>query len=522
MTTVLHILHQISSGGASRAAIHLASESSRQSPVFCHRLVSLTPANPQASKLAQSAGLTVLNAPSDETLWAEIAAADVVHVHFWNTPELYQVLSSDLPPCRMVVWVHIAGDSLPQVIIPELIEYADFVVACSPYTARHPVFQSALTDQKTTMILAGCDPHRLSGFSRQPQSAFTIGYIGTVDFIKMHPDFVRLHDEIDLPEVKIVIGGTGASFKRVQSQIQQANHPDRFVLLGQVEDVTSVFEQLDVFGYPLCPDNYAAAELVLQEAMLAGVPPVIFPYGGARDLVVDGQTGLIVASEADYPKAIERLAHNVELRQQLGENAQRYAHQFFGADKTAPQFNHLYEQLRERPKQEHPSLDTLTERHQPAGWSTLKARFPGAVSFLSSLGTSAPAFQTSFVSSDVKEQLAAESEIAASSPVLCNANGGGIWHYRACFPTDGYLRLWSGLTLEKNGRVALAVAEFTKAWELGCRHWRVQWYLARAATRAGANELAEKALQIVSEARQSGPGAEENGLGAIKGMRHEG
>ncbi len=515
MTTVLHILHQISPGGGSRAAIHVASESSRQSPGLCHRLVSLTPANPQALNLAQSAGLTVLNAPSAETLWAEIAAADVVHVHFWNTPELYQVLSSDLPPCRMVVWVHIAGDSAPQVIIPELIEYADFVVACSPYTARHPVFQSALADQKTTMILAGCDPHRLSGFSRQPQSTFTVGYIGTVDFIKLHPDFIRLHDEIDLPEVKVVIVGTGASFKRVQSQIQQAQHPERFVLSGQVEDVTSVFEQLDVFGYPLCPENYAAAELVLQEAMLAGVPPVIFPYGGARDLVVDGQTGLIVASEADYPKAIERLYFDRELRERLGTNAQLHAHQFFGADKTATQFNHLYQQLMERPKQERPTLDTLLERHQPAAWQALKARFPGAVSFLSSLGASASAFQTSFVSSDVNEQLAAESEIAASSPVVCNANGGGIWHYRACFPTDGYLRLWSGLTLENHGRVALAVAELTKAWEFGCRHWRVQWYLARAATRAGATELAEKALQLVRESRQSGPGA-------ITGTRDEG
>ncbi|MBI4747007.1 MAG: glycosyltransferase [Acidobacteria bacterium] len=496
MTTVLHILHQLSSGGGSRAVIHVAGESARQSPVFCHRLVSLIPANPQTLKLAQSAGLTVLNALSDEALWAEIAAADVVHVHFWNTPELYQVLSSDLPPCRMVVWIHIAGDGAPQVIIPELIEYADFVVACSPYTARHPAFQLPSADQKTTMILAGCDPHRLSGFSRRPQSIFTVGYIGMVDFIKMHPDFVRLHDEINLPEIKIVIVGTGASIKRVQSQVQQARHPERFVLLGQIEDVKSVFEQLDVFGYPLCPDNYAAAELVLQEAMLVGVPPVIFPFGGARDLVLNGQTGLIVESEAHYPKAIERLARDVELRQRLGENAQRYARQFFGADKTATQFNRLYEHLMERPKRERPSLDTLIERHQPALWCGLKAQFPGAISFLSSLGDTAPAFQTSFLSLDVNEQLAAESEIATSSPILCNANGGGIWHYRAYFPTDGYLRLWSGLTLEKNGRVALAVAEFTKAWELGCHHWRVQWYLARAATRAGANELAEKALQV--------------------------
>ncbi|HNC42734.1 MAG TPA: hypothetical protein PLU80_01040 [Acidobacteriota bacterium] len=59
------------------------------------------------------------------------------------------------------------------------------------------------------------------------------------------------------------------------------------------------------------------------------------------------------------------------------------------------------------------------------------------------------------------------------------------------------------MTLEKNGRVALAVAELTKAWEFGCRHWRVQWYLARAANHAGATELAEKALQMVREAKQN-------------------
>jgi len=84
---------------------------------------------------------------------------------------------------------------------------------------------------------------------------------------------------------------------------------------------------------------------------------------------------------------------------------------------------------------------------------------------------------------------------------------GGIFHYRSYYANDGYLRLWSGLVLQKHRRYALAVSEFKKAIDLGCDGWRVSWYLAQAAEKIGAIALAEKAVREVIRAAPDFPQA---------------
>ena len=54
-------------------------------------------------------------------------AADVVLVHFWNTPELYEFLRGELPPVRLAAWAHVAGNSPPQIVTRELVELVDVV-----------------------------------------------------------------------------------------------------------------------------------------------------------------------------------------------------------------------------------------------------------------------------------------------------------------------------------------------------------------------------------------------------------
>lgn len=62
----------------------------------------------------------------------------------------------------------------------------------------------------------------------------------------------------------------------------------------------------------------------------------------------------------------------------------------------------------------------------------------------------------------------------------------------------GHFRLWQGLALNGNGRYGEACVEFEKALRLGLTHWRVWWYLAQAAHRAGFREVAQEATQMVA------------------------
>lgn len=85
--------------------------------------------------------------------------------------------------------------------------------------------------------------------------------------------------------------------------------------------------------------------LVALEAGAAGKPIVASDIGGLRDIVVDGETGLLVAPE-DRPAlvaAMRRLLADEDLRQRLGDAARERAQQFSPAE-IVPRFEAAYEQ----------------------------------------------------------------------------------------------------------------------------------------------------------------------------------
>jgi tetratricopeptide (TPR) repeat protein len=100
-------------------------------------------------------------------------------------------------------------------------------------------------------------------------------------------------------------------------------------------------------------------------------------------------------------------------------------------------------------------------------------------------------------SENTEEVFAAEARIRNSPPYLYWGNAGGIHHYGNYYPDDGYLRLWSGLVWDKLGNPSTAQADFVAAIHLGCDHWRVHWYLAQAAEKAGDYTGAKTALARV-------------------------
>ena len=355
MIKVLQLIQYLSPGGAARAMLTVAKYSSRFDNNIIHRVASYFPNPPDAGmvQLALNNGMTVVHTPGGDTLLKEIEQADIIHINWWNNPELNDFLHRELPPMRLLLWYHVGGDHAPQVITRQLIDLADFAVACSPYTYERPVFQNLSKDEhqaKVRMVLAPADFERLSGFQPKPHNTFNIGYIGTVDFVKMHPNYVSMSAAVNIPQARFIICGGGSAIPILQQQARQLGKIDQFDIRGYVNDIRPVIEVLDLYGYPLCEENYAAAELNLQEVMYAGIPAIVFPYGGVSKLVVHNETGLIVHSEREYSEALEYLYYTPTERIRLGRNAAEYARQHFGAENAVWKFNDLYTQMMRFPK----------------------------------------------------------------------------------------------------------------------------------------------------------------------------
>ena len=289
-------------------------------------------ADPEAVILAKEAGVAVLDHPSDDILLKEIEQAEIVQVHYWNNPRTVQLLHANLPPCRLVLYYHIAGDRLPQVIVPEVARMADWNLPCSPYT------EQAIYDlgkhnpgsfsQRTTMVYDSADLSRVGNLKHNPHDGFNVGYIGTVDYVKMHPGFLSMSAAAKIPGLKFTVCG-GGSQDQIRAEAQRMGVDNLFDFRGYVTDIRPILEIMDVYGYPLREDTYAAAELNLQEVMYAGIPPVVFPYGGVRYLVENDKTGIVVHSEQEYSEALEYLYHNPDVREKLAVQAKEYAEKEF-------------------------------------------------------------------------------------------------------------------------------------------------------------------------------------------------
>ncbi|MBF2057315.1 MAG: glycosyltransferase family 4 protein [Cyanobacterium sp. T60_A2020_053] len=500
MIKILHIIDYHCLGGAARSMIAIAKYSSRLDNQFHHQVISLKAPFPDALKLSEEAGMEYLPW-QDETERNElIAQADIVHIQYWNNPRMFAFMQSELPPARIITWFHVAGDHPPQIITRDLINHADFAIPCNPHSYELPVVKALkpeIRQKKVGMVYDATDFERVENVQPKAHQGFNVGYMGSLSFSKMHPNYIAMSARANIPDVKFILCG-GGNIELLKNQARELNAEDKFQFQGFVEDIASEIAYFDVYGYPLCEDTYAAAELNLQEAMYAGIPPVVFPHGGVKKLIINNYTGLMVDSPLEYSQALEYLYHNPEERIRLGKNAKEYASQIFGAENAARQLNPIYHRLMASPKRARAwsipvDGNLLDEPVSLLDVVDIPPEFKGAKTFIESIGDTAPYFLTNLTSKNDQELFDTDNKIANSS-ILLGSGEGGVIQYLNYFPNDGFLRFWTALILEKQGNVGGALRQLMLASDKGCKHWRISWYIAQMAEYLGEIQVLQQAL----------------------------
>lgn len=481
---ILHILDAFTGAGPTRSLLALAKAASEHGLAQHHQVITLRPeAYPISLFQAKRLGIEVLRSPDDKTLYNRLEQADIVQLHYWNNPVIAELLRKELPAMRLLIWFKIMGEFAPQVIISELLDMSDFALATSPLTLELPVFQNRdkrWLSEKADTIYGMADRARLENLRPKKHEGFHVGYIGTVNFSKMHPRFIEMNAAVNVSSLRCIVCGGGIE-DQLKKKAENIGAAGLFDFRGYVEDIRSVLETLDVFGYPLCEDTYATSEKSIQEAMYAGVPPVVFPHGGCPDLVKNGETGIIVNKESEYQQAIEYLYHHPEERKRLGKNAAEYARTNFNPLDGVRKIQKIYERLLEIPKkQKNWANRTGNDRTQTA-----------SEIFTEQMGEKGKFFEESLTSDHPFKCIKAEKNIMIASDLLIKGEG-GLNQFRNYYPEDAYLRLWSGISALGKDKIELAEKEFKTAVDLGLPNWRGEWYLARLEWRRGNKKLAEK------------------------------
>lgn len=352
MKKILHITPHLG-GGVGKVLLNWISKDKR----FSHRIICLDYANKEAKKIAKEKKISLEDCFADkhEELLNLIKDADIVLVHFWNHPLLYDfIVREQLPPCRIIMWSHISGFHPPYIFPSPLFDYADLFVFTTQisYDTKEIKKLDEEHKKKLRVIWSTGGVYDVIDIKSKRHKGFNIGYIGTVDYCKLHKDFLEMSTTVDIPDVNFIVIGCGEN-KQLEKDIIRKGWKDEFQFLGYVDDIRDYLPLFDVFGYPLSRHHYGTCDQALAEAMACGVVPVVLNNKMEMSMVQDGITGLVAKNQEGYRRAIEFLHDHPDIKKRLSMNTKRLAKKRFSLEYMMKEWNQMFNECMKISKHEH-------------------------------------------------------------------------------------------------------------------------------------------------------------------------
>jgi glycosyltransferase involved in cell wall biosynthesis len=143
---------------------------------------------------------------------------------------------------------------------------------------------------------------------------------------------------------RLFVAGEGFLRDELESLARRLNIADRVHWLGHRGNPERLLQACDVF---LLASIGEAFGLVLCEAMACGIPVIAADSGGIVEIVRDGETGLLVAPRDAhaFADAIEKLASDPRLRQEMGLRGRRRVEQYFDTKFVGENTVNVYRKL---------------------------------------------------------------------------------------------------------------------------------------------------------------------------------
>lgn len=146
-------------------------------------------------------------------------------------------------------------------------------------------------------------------------------------------------------DMQLVIVGVGADAELAQLVVELNAEADVFLLDSLFDDdLAAALSACDILS---STSEYEGFGLTLIEGMACGLPVVAMAVGGVTDIVVDSETGYLIApGDVDaFSARLVELAGAPALRDQMGSSGRTRAEERFGAKAVAAMFVALYREI---------------------------------------------------------------------------------------------------------------------------------------------------------------------------------
>ncbi len=175
-----------------------------------------------------------------------------------------------------------------------------------------------------------------------------VGKIARLFKLKGHEDLIAAaaHVVAIEPKVRFLFVGDGILRSSLEDQIHRLGLQDHFIFAGLVppSEVPRLIGAMDLLVHTSYREGLARA---LPQALISGIPAISYDVDGAREVVVDDETGyLIDAGDIQtLSQRIARLASNREMRAQFGKTGQERCSDRFRHQSMTRQIRNLYAEL---------------------------------------------------------------------------------------------------------------------------------------------------------------------------------
>ncbi len=307
--------------------------------------------------------------------------ADVVHVHTWyaHFGGILAKLTYGIP---LVVTVHSleplrpwkrdqlgGGYDFTCWIEKTVLDLADAVVAVSEETKRDIIRLFPINPHKVHVIHNGVDldefkpthaPELLRPYGIDPDKPYVL-FVGRITRQKGILHMLNAIDRMD-PNYQVVLCTGNADTKEIEGQvtarIQQIQaHRQGVTWIRNLNDTPTMVALYSHAAVFCCTSIYEPFGIINLEAMACEIPVVASKVGGIKEIVVHGETGVLIPLDPDDSTRFEeqivvevtQLMNDEPLRKKLGKAGRERALNHFSWRAIAQKTYDLYHWLSAKP-----------------------------------------------------------------------------------------------------------------------------------------------------------------------------
>jgi glycosyltransferase involved in cell wall biosynthesis len=277
----------------------------------------------------------------------------LVHINSYGRTIFVLLTTAGVHPAPTLLTLH---QALPdqaigrETSLGKLVQTADWVTACSAAVLRHARELAPEILPHSSLVLNALERPQI-GRRPLPFDPPRILFLGRlvpekgVDWaLTALPAVFRR-----FPNARFVVAGEGPDLQELKTKTKNLGLAARVEFLGPVPP-ESVSDLLNDATMVVMPSRIEGFGLVALEAAMMGRPVVATRVGGLPEVVIDGQTGLLVEQNdsAAFAQAILRLLDDTEMARQFGDTAYRRAKELFDWGRYVDSYDALYCQLGRR------------------------------------------------------------------------------------------------------------------------------------------------------------------------------